>query len=62
MPEHLTLDALLRQNPKAAAEADRITLLRERVAELRKKGMKEKSFDLSSPFGQKLWITRSKEK
>jgi hypothetical protein len=60
MNNHNTMDALLKQNPKAAAEAERIERIRQQVAELRKKGLRNKQFDLSSPFGSKLWLGRQK--
>lgn len=60
MTDHPTMDALLKQNPKAAAEAERLERIREQVSELRKKGMRGKQFDLSSPFGSKLWLGHQK--
>jgi hypothetical protein len=60
MKSQQTMESLLKQNPKAAAEADRIERIREQVSELRKKGMKSKQFDLSSPFGKKLWLGNHK--
>lgn len=60
MIDHPDMDTLLAQNPKAARQAERIERWRRQVSELRKKGMKEKAYDLSSPFGQKLWLGRTK--
>ena len=60
MTDHPTMDALLKQNPKAGADAERLERIREQVSELRKKGMRSKQFDLSSPFGRKLWLGRQK--
>lgn len=62
MANVLTIEALLKQNPKAAAKAERIERLREQVSELRKKGMKTKGYDLSPPFGGKLWLGHQKRK
>lgn len=45
--------ALTEQGPRTDSGSDHIKQVRERLAQLRKKGLKSKSFDLLPPFGRK---------